>query len=292
MAINDKRIDQLIPSTIPLAGTDLFAIYNANGTRNDSLDSITDYVGQNIVVTGITTNDTYVTGGTLNSTTLELGRNQGLTTLSVDLSSLSGDTNTASNVGGGNNVFDQKVGTDLQFRTLVAGTNVTITSGATTLTINSSGGGGGGATTQGFFLENATASEIISVDTLSGGNLIDAISVTGKYNYYAIGKLLFVSYEFLIGLDAEIGSPTTVRVVSKIIPTPGNLSSTVNSAIIYGTGTIEGVDASAGYTSTGVGVATILSTGGSNIIWSVRGSQLGALTDNLLVKAQMMFKLN
>ena len=52
-----------------------------------------------------------------------------------------GEINTASNVGGGNNVFEQKVGTDLQFRTIVAGTNVTITSGATTLTVNSSGGG-------------------------------------------------------------------------------------------------------------------------------------------------------
>ena len=55
-----------------------------------------------------------------------------------------GEVNTASNVGSGNEVFDQKVGTDLQFRTLSAGTNVTITSGATTLTINSSGGGADG----------------------------------------------------------------------------------------------------------------------------------------------------
>ena len=53
-----------------------------------------------------------------------------------------GEVNTASSVGVSNEVFDQKVGSDLQFRTLSAGTNVTITSGSTTLTINSSGGGG------------------------------------------------------------------------------------------------------------------------------------------------------
>jgi len=82
---NDKRIDQLIPSTIPLVGTDLFAIYNANGTRNDSLDSITSYVATNM--TGVTS-DTYVTGGTLNVNSLELGRNQGLSDISVDLSPL------------------------------------------------------------------------------------------------------------------------------------------------------------------------------------------------------------
>jgi hypothetical protein len=81
----DKRIDQLTPSTLPLAGTDLFAIYNANGTRNDSLDSITNYVAQNM--TG-STSDSYLTGATLNSTILELGRNQGLSTLSVELSGI------------------------------------------------------------------------------------------------------------------------------------------------------------------------------------------------------------
>lgn len=85
MARNDKRIDQLTPSTIPLTNTDLFAIYNANGTRNETLGSITSYVATNM--TGVTS-DTYVTGGTLNVNTLELGRNQGLPTISVDLSSL------------------------------------------------------------------------------------------------------------------------------------------------------------------------------------------------------------
>jgi len=50
-----------------------------------------------------------------------------------------GEVNTASNVGGANGIFYQKSGLDLQFRTLSAGTNVTITSGTTKLTINSSG---------------------------------------------------------------------------------------------------------------------------------------------------------
>ena len=50
-----------------------------------------------------------------------------------------GQANTASNVGGANGIFYQKSGVDLQFRSIAAGTNVTITSGATTLTINSIG---------------------------------------------------------------------------------------------------------------------------------------------------------
>ena len=220
-----------------------------------------------------------------------------------------------------------------QFRTLTAGTNVTLddTTNPGEIIINASGGGahviqdggvplvqqpalnfigatvtdnpgnnstdvtiaggGGGPLEEGVFTENATAAEVVSVDTLGGGNPIDADSVAGKYVYNAIGNLLFVSYEVLINLDAQIGAPTTVRAVIKDIPTPGNISSSINAAIIYGTGTIEGLNLPA-YTSTGVGVATILSTGGIQIIWSVRGSQLGATTEAILLKAQMMFTLN
>ena len=49
-----------------------------------------------------------------------------------------GENNTASNLGGANGIFAQKVGVDLQFRSLSASTNISITSGATTLTINTS----------------------------------------------------------------------------------------------------------------------------------------------------------
>lgn len=54
-----------------------------------------------------------------------------------------GEANTASNIGAtGVGIFAQKSGVDLQFKKLVQGTNVTITSDATTVTINASGGGG------------------------------------------------------------------------------------------------------------------------------------------------------
>ena len=53
----------------------------------------------------------------------------------------SGEENTASSVGSGNSLFKQKTGVDLEFRSLSAGTNITITTGDT-VTINSTGGGG------------------------------------------------------------------------------------------------------------------------------------------------------
>jgi hypothetical protein len=49
-----------------------------------------------------------------------------------------GEVNTASNVGGGNGLFKQKSGVDLEFKTLVAGANTTITPVGDTLVIASS----------------------------------------------------------------------------------------------------------------------------------------------------------
>jgi len=54
-----------------------------------------------------------------------------------------GEVNTASNLGGGVGVFAQKVDEDLQFKGLVAGTNITLTPSATGITIDAAGGGGG-----------------------------------------------------------------------------------------------------------------------------------------------------
>ena len=66
-------------------------------------------------------------------------------TLTINATSI-GEANTASNVGGGNEIFKQKALEDLQFRTLVAGPNVTIVSDADTLTISATSGGGSSLT--------------------------------------------------------------------------------------------------------------------------------------------------
>lgn len=67
-----------------------------------------------------------------------------------------GEANTASNLGGGEGLFASKVGVDLQFKSLVAGSNITIVPTATELTINSTGGGGISAASNGLYLDGTT----------------------------------------------------------------------------------------------------------------------------------------
>lgn len=55
-----------------------------------------------------------------------------------------GEANTASNIGAGQGLYVGKTGVDLRFKTLVAGTNVTLTPATDTVTIAATGGGGGG----------------------------------------------------------------------------------------------------------------------------------------------------
>lgn len=56
---------------------------------------------------------------------------------------VAGEVNTASNIGAGEGVYATKVGSDLEFKSLVAGTNISLSSDANEITINSTGGGGG-----------------------------------------------------------------------------------------------------------------------------------------------------
>lgn len=60
----------------------------------------------------------------------------------VSLSSIS-SSDTASNLGAGSGVFAQKSGSDFQFKSLTAGTGITLTPSSTEIQIASTGGGGG-----------------------------------------------------------------------------------------------------------------------------------------------------
>lgn len=64
-----------------------------------------------------------------------------ITPVWTSLSGGSGEVNTASNVGAGSGVFKQKTGVDLEFKSLVAGSGITLTPNTNDVTIAASGGG-------------------------------------------------------------------------------------------------------------------------------------------------------
>lgn len=63
-------------------------------------------------------------------------------TISASLPAGTGEANTTSSVGTGSSIIKDKVGVDLRFKSLKAGSNVSLTANADDITINATGGGG------------------------------------------------------------------------------------------------------------------------------------------------------
>lgn len=76
----------------------------------------------------------------------------------------SGEVNTASNLGSGAGVFASKVGADLQFKSIVAGSGVSLTPTATSITITAAGGGGAVDSVNG-----QTGAVVLDTDDISEG---------------------------------------------------------------------------------------------------------------------------
>ncbi len=97
------------------------------------------------------------------------------------LSSVLGEANTASNLGGANQLFNSKVGVDLQFKTISAGTNITIISGATVLTINSTATGGSGSSSSDSYWVSGTGINSLMV-------INSSTNIAGGDYSFVVGK--------------------------------------------------------------------------------------------------------
>ncbi len=121
-----------------------------------------------------------------------------------------GEANTASNVGAGDGLFKAKVGVDLEFKSLIAGTNITLTPGADDITIDASGG----ASSEQFYLErtetidNSTGVDIEYFTEVQGGTEIsNVVSATGGTYWYELSFICFnTSKSGRIVVNAQINS--------------------------------------------------------------------------------------
>ena len=137
--------------------TDTIAnVQDAGGTPIGNLQDVVKYLSK-IVVRGTSVSVPVATGG-------------------------GGEVNTASNVGAGDGVFKAKVGVDLEFKSLIAGTNISFTTGADDITIDASGG----ASVETFYLErtetidNNSAVDIEYFTEVQGGTeIVNVISAVG-----------------------------------------------------------------------------------------------------------------
>lgn len=91
-------------------------------------------------------------------------QDEGATTNYVAVGGGGGEVNTASNVGAGSGLFKAKVGVDLQFKTLIAGSNVSFVVGADDITINANFTAGADRN-----LSNLLAPTAINADLLQTG---------------------------------------------------------------------------------------------------------------------------
>jgi hypothetical protein len=116
--------------------------------------SSTDPTSGTNVGTGVGKVYTTNVGNTLQFKTIKAGAGVIVTNnpndIQIDSTGVGGgEANTASNLGtssDGSGLFSQKSGVDLQFKRIKAGTNVTLSEAANSVTINAAGGGSGGIT--------------------------------------------------------------------------------------------------------------------------------------------------
>lgn len=140
-----------------------------------------------------------------------------------------GEANTASNLGSGRQVFKQKAGVDLQFRSLIAGAGLTITQNANDLTIAATGATASNVTTRVADYSPTGANDVILVNcTAQPVNILlpAASTVTGKI--FQIKKIDATSNTLIIDgngsetIDGMLTASTTTQYVSYTIVSDGS----------------------------------------------------------------------
>jgi hypothetical protein len=136
----------------------------------------------------------------------------------VDCKSGMGESNTASNIGSGSGIFQAKNGVDLRFRSILAGTNVTVTEGDSEITISAAGGGGGGTGTGGHVIQNSGTPlpskgslNFTGILTASNGGSSTDVSVDTSSLLAAAGNLADIS-DPAEALENLGGVPSTLEI--------------------------------------------------------------------------------
>ncbi len=186
----------------------------------------------------------------------------GSTTTQTETTPSGGEANTGSNVGTGDGVFKQKTGVDLEFKSLVGGTGITLTQNADDITIDTTTTGLFGLfsqTAQGPTVTNTTTENDIlgtGVGSLSipangfqignsfhakiGGTISaqngDEITIRVKNGANVLASTGLIALEPVTGLAWEIEIDFTIRTIGST----GQIFTNGNFAYNRNTGSLEG----------------------------------------------------
>jgi hypothetical protein len=126
---------------------------------------------------------------------------------SISSSGHTTDGTSAINVGSGAGLFYQKVGNELQFKSIVAGDNITINNNTNSIEISSSGGGGGGtpggSTTQIQYNDGGSFNGSSLLTFNNGTNLITTPDTTISGTLTLSGSIIPLN-----NTSYNLGSPT------------------------------------------------------------------------------------
>ncbi len=205
--------------------------------------------------------------------------------ITIDATGGSGESNTASNLGAGTGVFAQKNGIDLEFKSIVSGSGINITSNADTITITNSSigeantGSNLGAGSGVFAQKSGVDFEFKSI---VGGT---GINVTSDANTVTINNASLGETNTASNLGAGEGvfgskSGVDLRFKSIVAGTNISLSSDANELTINATGSASGESNTASNTGTG-GVGVFKQKTGVDLEFKNLNSSAGIhLTDN------------
>lgn len=190
-----------------------------------------------------------------------------------------GERNTASNLGGGEQIFSAKVGADLEFKSLVAGTNVTLSGAATEVTISAAIDGA--LVYQGGYDASTNTPNLDSTPT--------GVSKGDTYVCTVAGTFFTIALEIGDMIIAEIDDPT---IESNWTGIERNLTGAVtataaipDNAIVAGDGGAQGVqDGGATITAGVIAGASIDAT--ANTVTNVGFSEFDTdVSDTMLFTA-------
>ena len=169
------------------------------------------------------------------------------------IAGLGGEANTGTNLGTGLAVFKTKQGVDFEYKTLIAGTNVTMASNASAVTINSTGGGAGEANTivnlgTGFPIFREKSGVNLNIRSLSAGTNVDVASSTSLITISSVDTKASAQS---LGTGLAVFKETAGNIHQFKSLSPGaNMNSASNASVI----TLTGINTTNSATNLGTGV--------------------------------------